>query len=201
MVNIICALKHEARPLIEYYRLVHDGSHGVYATYRNADISLTVTGSGRPAAATGTRYAGSHARNTQDDSWLNLGIAGHRDLPVGTPVLAGSISDGGANRVRLPGLRLRTRLATLPLTTLDQPAMDYRDDGMFDMEAAGFYHSARQFAAADRIYCLKVISDNTSHPVEHISKQFVLDLITGNMPVIQELIRQLHTLPAGMATT
>lgn len=200
MVNIICALKHEARPLIAHFQMLHDGEQGAYATYRNEDISLTVTGPGRRAAAAGTRYAGTHFRDVHDGVWLNLGIAGHRDLPLGTPVLAGRITDAADNRVWLPGNRLQTHLNILPLITVDQPMTDYRQNCMYDMEAAGFYRSANQFTVTDRIYCLKFISDNAASRIEQISKQSILDLIGMNIPVIRELLLQLRTLPAGTTT-
>lgn len=200
MVNIICALSHEARPLIAHFRLKQNGLPGLYASYHNAGISLTVTGPGRMAAAAGTSFAGGHYHKQEDGVWLNLGIAGHRDLPVGTPVLADRITDAIDNRTWRPCFRFPSRLAALPLTTVDQPMTDYRENVMYDMEAAGFYRSASQFAATDRIHCLKIISDNAVSPVEKISKQIVLELISRNLPVIQELLQQLRILPAGPAT-
>ena len=194
MLNFICALKHEARPIIDHFQLVHEGPGRPYITYRNKNgtISLTITGVGKDAAAAGTSHAFENFQSDRTDTWLNIGIAGHKDLAVGTPVLAGTITDSASGRVWQPGVIFDAGLVTLPLVTVDQPLDDYPDNAMIDMEAAGFFSSVCRAAPMDGIHCLKIISDNMRYPSHNISKQSVIDLIAGNINLIDAFVTRLH---------
>ena len=194
MINIICALKHEARPIIDHFQLVHDGSATAFTTYRgkNEDISLTITGVGKNAAAKGTRYAIDHYKPDISGAWLNIGIAGHKRLAPGTPVLAGRITDAASGQVWHPNISFAVDLETLPLVTVDQPQEDYPDDEMIDMEASGFYGSACRTGSRDLVHCLKIISDNTLNPPRNISKRTIFELVFENIAVIERLLCQLR---------
>jgi hypothetical protein len=60
------------------------------------------------------------------------------------------------------------------------------------MEASGFYQSALQCTTADRIYCLKVVSDNRDNPSNKINGKLVSQLIRERMNMLDELIRREH---------
>ena len=57
-----------------------------------------------------------------------------------------------------------------------------------DMEAAGFYSAALQYAPPDRIYCLKVVSDNLRQPASEINARMVSRLIENRLPTLDELL-------------
>jgi len=201
MLHIICALKHEARPIIEHYRLVHDGGARLYTSYRNDNISLTITGIGKQAAAAGTQFTAEYFPVTESDAWLNIGIAGHKNLAIGTAVLASRVTDAADGSIWHPKIQFQTTLPALPLITLDQPSTSYPDNDMADMEAAGFFRSACRHAALDLIQSLKIISDNEAHPPAKISKQLVMDLVGANMVAIDKLVTQLRLCSEQSATT
>ena len=192
MLHMLSALKHEARPIIEHYRLEHDGGARPFTSYRNNEISLTITGVGKQAAMEGTRFAAEYYHAGDRDAWLNIGIAGHRSLPIGTLVLANKITDSESQQVWYPRLPFPTSLDTLPLTTVNAPEVDYKDNDMIDMEAAGFYRSACRIGSLDLIHALKIISDNEAHPSARISKQSVLDFFDANLMEIDKLVTQLQ---------
>ena len=156
-------------------------------------MSLTVTGVGKPAATAGTGYASERYRDGRPDAWLNIGIAGHRDLATGTPVLASTVTDSVSGQVWRPSVNFNSGLVSLPLLTVDQPQDDYPDYAMIDMEAAGFFSSASTCASKERIHCLKIISDNVLSPSRDISKQTVIDLVSRNINVIDIMISHLQT--------
>ena len=194
MLHILCALKHEAKPIIKRYQLLHAGSALGFTTYSNKDsgVSLTVTGVGKQLAADGTEFAADFHEAREHDAWLNIGIAGHRSVPIGTLVLANKITDVESQQVWYPHCPFPTSLDTLPLTTVAQPLVAYLEHDMIDMEAAGFYRSACRIVSLDLIHALKIISDNEAHPPAKISKQSVLDLFAANLAEIDRLVMQLR---------
>jgi nucleoside phosphorylase len=197
MLHILCALKHEARPIIEHYRLIHDGSVLSFITYCNDNeaITLTITGVGKHAAAEGTRFVADFYHAGANDAWLNVGIAGHKRMPIGTLALANKITDAESQQVWYPRLPFPTSLNTLPLTTVNEPEVDYEDNDMIDMEAAGFFRCASEHAAPGLIHCLKIISDNEAHRTDQISKQTIRELISSNIPEIENYIMRLGVIP------
>ena len=202
MLNIICALKHEARPLVDHFELVPHGPGHPFVTYQDMDktMSLTITGIGNDAAAAGTSYAVERFHTGHSDVWLNIGIAGHKDLTIGTPVLAGTISDSTSGQVWHPSVNFIAGLAVLPLVTVDQVPEHYPDNVMIDMEAAGFFISANKVSSWERIHCLKIISDNLLSPPHNISKQTVVNLVSGNIKVIDAMVANLYPLTGKPAT-
>lgn len=195
MLNLICALKHEASPIVDHFQLVHDGPGRPFVTYRdtNGRLSLTITGAGKQAAAAGTRYAIQRFPADPSDAWLNVGIAGHKALATGTPVLAGSVTDYASGQAWHPRIDFNAGLITLPLVTVDQPLTGYPDNAMVDMEAAGFFSSACTIGSMERIHCLKIISDNVLNPARNISKQTVIKLVSENIKTIDVMVSYLHT--------
>lgn len=193
MLHITCALKHEAKPIIEQFELFHDGSASLFSTCinRNKGISLTVTGVGKIAAASATVFAIMHHGAAATDAWLNLGIAGHTSLPIGTAVLANRIINSSNGNAWYPQIHFKTSLESRGLRTMDKPSLDYEDD-MFDMEAAGFYNSASRLGSTDLIHCLKIISDNDANPPKEISKRTITELIENSLPEISNVISNLQ---------
>ena len=188
MLNIICALKHEARPIIAHFRLNHDGSAREFTAYNNEGISITITGVGKRAAYEGTRFAANHFGTNAGNLYLNIGIAGHKDLATGTPVLASRITDSCSGQVWQPGMLLPVDLRSLPLVTVEQPLDEYPADSMVDMEASGFINSA----PLERAQCLKIISDNALNPAQNINSKKASALISANIAVIESLLSQLR---------
>ena len=58
MIHLICALKCEAKPLIQHYRLRHLDNAESFVIYSNneTNISLTITGPGKTTASSGVAY-------------------------------------------------------------------------------------------------------------------------------------------------
>jgi len=195
MLHLICALKSESRPLVNHFNLEHRGGGEIFGCYcnENNEISLTITGVGKVNAAAGIMYAASRFEIKDNDVWLNIGVAGHGTLPVGTPILAHRITDAGSGKTWYPQLVLNSPCRSLGLITVDSPSSLYEHD-MIDMEAAGFYSSASRIGTSELIHCLKIISDNELSPPDKVSGKTVTDLITKNLNTIEILIDQLQKL-------
>ena len=200
MLHLICALKCEAQPLIKQYRLNHVQDAGVFPCYINPDcgISLTISGIGKVNAAAATSYTYDYFKCRETDAWLNVGIAGHQSIAVGRAVLAHKILDTGNGNVWYPQIVFTVPCDTQPLKTLDKPCFEY-EDIMFDMEASGFYSIASRFATTELIHVIKVISDNSMHPVKKPDKKFFSELVEQQLQIIAQLIDRLISLSSELA--
>ena len=98
LVHLIAALPAEVKPLISRFNLQRVQPDRVFPVYRNRHISLVVSGVGKVNAAAASAFL--YALNGFPNSavWINLGIAGHKDLALGDAVLAHRITDAGSGR-------------------------------------------------------------------------------------------------------
>ena len=83
MIQLLTALKCEARPLIEAFNLVRCQGNGPHELYQNGELQLLVSGPGKTAAAAATAFAFASSGLQENTAWLNIGIAGHRQLQPG----------------------------------------------------------------------------------------------------------------------
>jgi len=197
VINIICALQCEARPLIEHYRLQGNARHSAFRCYQNDEMRLVVCGVGKLAAATATAYLAALSLPTSD-AWLNLGIAGHADREIGEPLLAHKLIDASSERQWFPAIVIPAPCASETLTTVDKPEAAYREETMVDMEATGFYAAASRFQSSELIHSLKVISDNRGHHSDNISEKSTSGLIHRNIHTLDSIITQLQQLVAQL---
>ena len=83
MTRFVVALRAEARPLIDRYRL-EPADDGAFRCFHGSGRSLVISGVGKVAAAAATACL--HEKPL--DVWVNVGIAGHRDRAPGELVRA-----------------------------------------------------------------------------------------------------------------
>ncbi len=202
MIHLICALQCEANPLIQHYRLKLLGSPQPFSVYGNDNksISLTITGIGRLNAAAGTAYTKGFLESPDYNVWLNIGTAGHKSMEIGNAVLAHRIIDNTDNTTWYPQFVFKPPCLTYDLKTLEKPSTEY-DDFLFDMEAAGFFATAIQFATSELIHSLKIISDNNHHPAAKPDKSFIEKLVAENIGLIDKIINTLGQLSLDLYET
>ncbi len=195
MLHIICALKPEARPLLDCFQLRArpDAAH----IYHNpvTRISLTLSGIGQAAAAAAVARTQAQFNADKTHAWLNLGIAGHADLPLGQAVMVNKVTDAASGQTWFPSRVFATPLPCRGLLTLEQPDHNYRQE-LYDMECAGFFRAVSGFATLELAQAMKIISDNARQSLAAITPALVKRLITQNLPVIKEVTAQLLALSA-----
>ena len=98
MINLVVALQAEARPIIEALGLVQDSQAGIIPMYCNGSVSLVVSGIGRPFCAAAVTHLFHRTAQDKDQAWLNIGIAGHQQVPVGSVILASRITEHVSGR-------------------------------------------------------------------------------------------------------
>lgn len=203
MLNLVVALKAEAAPLIEHYGLRARTPKGLFAIYENDNTALTISGVGKTAAAAAVAYLHAVTGERQHAAWLNIGIAGHRDHPLGTLLLAHKITDAYANRHWYPPQVLSSQIMPAKLTScelicVDAPEAGYTGTALYDMETAGFYAAACRCSTAELVQCLKIVSDNAQAPANTpgnpLKARDVEALVTAQLPAIAQYATALETL-------
>ncbi len=188
MINLVVALQSEARPFVDHFRLRKQNHTRRYAVYCGDGLRLMVTGIGKCAVREACQYLNTLGGHLMQ-GWLNVGIAGHRDLAVGTGVRATRIIDHASGDVWHPSPTVPIPGIAKTICTLEQPDPDYPMDTVYDMEASAYYAAAAQFGAGVLIQCYKIISDNRIAGLDAIDP-----------PMVTELLEQ-HVEPVASALT
>ena len=194
MIRLVVALAAEARPLIDHFKLTTDPHARGFRVYRGDLCSLVVSGVGRLAAGSASGYLDGLLAEQGEQPWVNIGVAGHPSLPLGCPVLAHKVVAADSGACWYPGLVCEWPGKTAEVRTLSTPASQYQGDWLHEMEAAGFYPVASRFSSSELVHCLKVVSDNDVSPVQDVSKDRVIELITAVVPRIEFLLLDLASL-------
>ncbi len=158
MLVFVTALACEARPLIDHFKLKAK-THFPFSIYQNANRWLIVSGVGK----INTAFAIGYLLTMLDKftaAWLNVGIAGHRSLSIGTGILANKIFDNATKRCHYPVFLNPPLAPTFSLCSVDCPETVFAEEHVYEMEAAAFAPSAMRFSSAELVHCYKVISDN-----------------------------------------
>lgn len=199
IICIITALKAEALPIIEIFDLKPTQGNLLFPIWQNEDIKLTISGIGKVKAAAACGYLAGIYQDEEIYGWLNVGIAGHRNLPIGTPLLAHKIIDVEHKTHYFPSFAFPLPCKTDECLTFSSPATNYQEKGMYDMEAAGFYQIASKSAPLEMIHVFKVISDNQLKDAQAITKQKARDLITSNIDSLKSIITRFRSLISEIA--
>jgi nucleoside phosphorylase len=187
-IFIYAALPCEAKPLVEHFGLKKDGSVRPFAVYLSQDICLTVTGLGKSAMAAGVGYTQALFASVEHPVMLNIGIAGHKDHPLGGLFLIDRIIDVDSLKSYYPSLNVTPPCPTGSIQTLSKPLLNYDHSHLCDMEASAFYETAVRFSSSELIVCLKVISDNQLSPVENIQPKQVAALLAAHLTTVESLL-------------
>jgi len=190
-LHLISALPAKTKPVIAHFGLKRLQPDCGFPIYRNRHISLVLSGVGKSNAAAATALLQARSGCPADALWINLGIAGHGDLPVGTAVLARSITDGASGDSWQLPMEFGPPCDRVELETLKCSDFDYQRTGAFDMKASGFYPTALRFSQPQLVHCLKVISDNRERSGWGVNSAAVRRLIEQHLDLLKKLMQRL----------
>ena len=193
-MHFVVALLAEARPLIERFSLRGCAEHHAFSVFSNADgdIRLILSGIGKVRAAAATAYLHAVSGVSSRSAWLNVGIAGHTSLPLGSMVRIHRITDAASGRSWYPSRAIKAPCAGAELVCVDRIENSYHSEAVYDMESAGFYPIAARFTSAELVQCCKVVSDNLESPVDALRHDDVESLIAPRVPEIADIVSQLQ---------
>lgn len=193
-IFIYTALPCEAKPLVEHFRLKKDVTVRPFAVYLSNDICLTVTGLGKSAMAAGVAYTQALFASVEHPVMLNIGVAGHKEHPLGDLFLIDKIIDVDSQKSYYPSLIFTPPCPTGSIQTSSRPQLSYGREHLCDMEASAFYETAMRFSSSEMIICLKVISDNQSSPVENIQAKQVAMFIAAHLAKVESILSHVAVL-------
>ncbi|RLA09945.1 MAG: hypothetical protein DRQ54_01115 [Gammaproteobacteria bacterium] len=199
MINLLVALQAEAKPIIRHFGLSGKPPVAGFRRYGNAQINLLVTGVGSVAMASGVTLLAMESLLAEGSApsaaaWVNVGIAGHGDLPLGTAFLASKITDQSSGLCWYPPQVLQADIPRHELITVATPAQEYPGDAAVDMEASGFYPTACRFVTGELVQCLKVVSDNRGHPATRLDEGVIGERMVELLEPLAGVIDELHSL-------
>ena len=199
-INFVVAHSAEARPLIDYYKLVKNNQHPGFNLYENNQTRLIVSGEGKLNAAAATAYlAGVYRLKAASGLWVNIGVAGHPNHTIGSLWRVNKITDENSARsiypVALQGSRRSgVYIAGCALMTVALPTSTYSRQCLYDMEAVGFYQTALRFTTLEFILSFKVVSDNLKYPASEMDKTATIDLLQSQMAEVDQYLQSLKFL-------
>lgn len=160
MLIWVSALHCEAKPVIDYYRLKKSPDNNPFDLYLGDGMACVVSGIGKISAAAACAWAAARLQQQASLAWINLGTAGAGEHEIGSLFSLHQVIDADDGQRYYPAPAAADRLDGAACMTLSQPAEDYRDDCLFDMEASGYMYSSLRFSSAELIRSLKIVSDN-----------------------------------------
>ena len=90
-INLSCALPSEASPVIEHFGLKLVTTRP-FKIYSKANRRLIISGVGRIQCQAAVKFMSDQYDHPNRSIWINYGIAGHRELNLGTAVIADKVS-------------------------------------------------------------------------------------------------------------
>lgn len=191
---IFTALPCEAKPFITQLKLNKDNGLHPFALYANADTALIVSGCGKVAMAAAVAYGLAYFTASAQPILVNVGIAGHQSMRLGSLFAAHKITDVDTGKNHYPQLVSQLPCMTLRINTVSKPDRVYADNGLYEMEASGFYEIASRFSSAELIQTFKVVSDNQHSPLERIDENWVFNLMTAQvLPILEGINSMEHS--------
>lgn len=198
-LNIVLALNCEAKPLIDRYRLKKMQAKGITWFHRAADekqlfnINLVVSGIGLVNMVSACSWL---AAKTEAEScaWLNVGTAGHANLPMGDLVRVVHSSDQMSDRSHYPPLVSKFAGTGVSLLTSSTPVTDYPSNQAVDMEASAFFATAKRFANSELVQSIKVISDNRDNDLQLLNAMKITKLMAAQIEQIDKFVDSLISL-------
>ena len=188
--TLLVALKAEAQPLIDHYKLKGTQQHP-FPVYANELLKIVITGIGTCSSAAALAHTAAFFSTLPNHIWINFGIAGHKDQAIGTAVSVSKVVSKSSQQTWYPNLIELPSTLVKPLTTYDTVVVDYSDDSLCDMEAAGFMSAGSSLhIKSECLFVFKVISDNEQSDAKNITKKLVAELVEMHIPTLEALIKK-----------
>lgn len=192
MIYVVVALGAEARPLISHLQLERFTDRVPLAVHRRSDLALAVAGVGKEAMRVAIDTLAKAVPSDTPPVWLNVGVAGHRQHEIGTPVLAAAVIDSETGDQYLLSPPEGVHLQTAEVRTVSHVETKYELDCLYEMEASAFCGRTFDLTRVALIQVLKIVSDNRRTGTLCVSARQVQGLIEDNLPGVDRLISSLH---------
>ena len=142
----VVALPAEAHVLIKKFHLKKFSNLSKLPIYINRENghALVISGVGSIKSAVATMYLNNAFNPGQFAAWINIGIAGHFQGPVGTLFQAIKVVNNDNGKFFFPGIRFSKLAKAAELYTVSSPESEFSQPVLYDMEAAGFLRNCSE---------------------------------------------------------
>ena len=192
---IISALRAEAEPLVNFYKLEQDLSYD-YPLYKGEDIRIICTGVGRKNIRRVLINFYSKLSKEPNYQLINIGIAGAKKgvCKFGQCFIIDSISDDKSDSIYQLNNVFESQILTQNITTVSEPVSNggnkYRT--LVDMEAHEICTVVDSYDDLENLFIIKIISDFMDVSRNYFSFDAVYDLVYNNLSNIDKLLVDLR---------
>ncbi len=192
----VIALRAEAAPLIDAFNMKTVENKSLFPIYANEEAghALVISGMGSIKSAAAATFLKNHLKINDYSAWINLGIAGFFQDPIGEIYQANKVVSKESGAAFFPGLRLSKLIPAAILFTVSKPENRYTEKVLYDMEAAGFCEMAPSFSCNELTYVLKIVSDTPNASSSLITKHLIRELIEKQLSKISDILAEIEIL-------
>ena len=192
---IISALRAEAEPLVDYYKLEQDLSYD-YPVYKGDDIRIICTGVGRKNIRRVLINFYSKLSKNPNYQFINIGIAGAKKgvFKVGQALIIDSVSDDKSDSIYHLNNVFESQILTQNITTVSEPVTNGGNKycTLVDMEAHEICTVVDSNDDLENLFIIKIISDFMDVSRDYFSFDTVYDLVDNNISNIDKLLVDLR---------
>ena len=192
---IISALRAEAEPLVNFYKLEQDLSYD-YPLYKGEDIRIICTGVGRNNIRRVLINYYSKLSKEPNYQFINIGIAGAKKgvCKVGQCFIIDSISDDKSDSIYQLHNVFESQILTQNITTVSEPVSNGGNKylSLVDMEAHEICTVVDSYDDLENLFIIKIISDFMDVSRKYFSFDTIYDLVDNNISNIDKLLMDLR---------
>ena len=193
MIHFIVALRSEAKPLVEFYKLKKKKNLTNPIIFHNENTSLTVAGIGKINTAMGITHTFYEFNQQRNNIWINIGIAGHKTKKIGNILLVNKVTDIETKKNNYPFIIDNCGIEQESCITYNKENQNYTND-LSDMEASSFFYSCQKFSTKEFIHSLKIVSDNNEQKINFYDKEIINDLILKKIRKIDTFKEKIYNI-------
>ena len=195
-VNFLVALKHEALPIIDYFKLTLNNKK-----YRNIfsnlekNVFLIIAGIGIENAKKAVTNLKQLNNNNKDEIWVNIGIAGHETYKIGSIYEVKKVISSN-NENTLFTNSFYNKIPTSTICCVNNEEKKYNNKYLYDMESYGFMKALDNMTIKENIFMFKIVSDNLQTKPKSY-KNFAISIISKHIREIDNILDQYRNKPLG----
>ena len=184
MQIILSALKAEAIPLINYYKLVPNNSIGLQM-YKNDLFTILITGVGKKNVNKTLKEYLKKFKNIEEAKFINIGIAGgiKGNCRIGEMFFINKVFDDYLEVDYNIKTGNRPNILENQVTTVFEPILDngQEREGLVDMEAYEICSVLSDFNQLNKVTIIKIVSDFMDSDTKYLSSKQIRELIEKNL--------------------
>ena len=179
----VVALRSEAQPLIKLFGMRLVSNQMLFPIFKNEELGhcLVLSGVGQVNVAAATTFLAGVMGAARWTAWINVGIAGYFEEPVGQFFQVNKVVQSSTGRKLFPGFRFAKMVSFRELSTLDVASRNYRAGILFDMEGFAFADIASRLCCNELTFLFKIVSDTPQSCLGDFDENFVSGLIEKNL--------------------